>query len=59
MVKNPTTVPQTDRQAWCQAIVDKASGVKGVTAFTVSVSHSYEWKYFASSVGSYIEQAER
>src|SRR4029450_9156456 len=23
---------------------------------TVSVSHNYEWKYFASSLGSYIEQ---
>ena len=56
MVKNPTTVPQSERQAWCQALVDKASAVKGLTAFTVSVNHSYEWKYFASSIGSYIEQ---
>jgi TldD protein len=56
MLKNPTTVSQTDRQAWCQAIVDKASAVKGLTAFNVSVNHNYEWKYFASSIGSYIEQ---
>jgi TldD protein len=56
MVKDPTTVPQSDKQAWVQAIVDKASKVTGVTTVSASVSHSYEWKYFASSEGSYIEQ---
>jgi TldD protein len=56
MAKDPRTVPQSERQAWVQAIVDKASGVKGVTAVNVSVNHGYEWRYFASSEGSYIEQ---
>jgi TldD protein len=56
MVKNPSTVSQTDKQAWAQAIVDKAKGVTGVTAVMASATHGYEWRYFASSEGSYIEQ---
>jgi TldD protein len=54
--KDPTKVSQTDKQAWAQAIVDKASKVQGVTNVTASLQHSYEWKYFASSEGSYLEQ---
>ncbi|MBM4194879.1 MAG: TldD/PmbA family protein, partial [Gemmatimonadetes bacterium] len=56
MVKHPTSVSQADKQAWAQAIVDKAKGVQGVTAINVSANHSYEWRYFASSEGSFIEQ---
>jgi TldD protein len=56
MVKDPRNVSATDKQAWAQAIVDKASKVAGVTAVNVSASHGYEWRYFASSEGSYIEQ---
>jgi TldD protein len=56
MVKPPLSVSQTDKQAWAQAIVDKAKGVAGVTAINVSANHGYEWRYFASSEGSYIEQ---
>ena len=56
MKKHPTSVSQTDKQNWAQAIVDKASKVQGVTAVNVSANHSYEWRYFASSEGSYIEQ---
>jgi TldD protein len=56
MTKPPLSVSQTDKQTWAQAIVDKAKDVKGVTAVTVSANHGYEWKYFASSEGSYIEQ---
>ncbi len=56
MEKHPTSVSVTDKQAWAQAIVDKASTVKGVTGVNVSATHSYEWRYFASSEGSYIEQ---
>ncbi len=56
MVKPPLSVSQTDKQAWAQAIVDKAKGVAGVTAVSVSANHAYEWRYFASSEGSYIEQ---
>jgi TldD protein len=56
MQKSPFSVSQTDKQAWAQSIVDKAKGVAGVTAVNVSANHGYEWRYFASSVGSYIEQ---
>jgi TldD protein len=56
VVKHPTSVSQTDKQKWAQAIVDKASAVKGVTAVNVAATHGYEWRYFASSEGSYIEQ---
>jgi TldD protein len=56
MTKPPLSVSQTDKQAWVQAVVDKASKVQGVTAVNVAVSHGYEWRYFASSEGSYIEQ---
>ncbi len=56
MIKHPDSVSQDDKQAWAQAIADKAAAVKGVTAVTVSCNHAYEWRYFASSEGSYIEQ---
>ena len=56
MVKHPSSVSATDKQAWAQAVVDKASKVVGVTAVNVAVNHGYEWRYFASSEGSYIEQ---
>jgi len=56
MKKHPTSVSQTDKQAWAQSIVDKAKDVKGVTAVNISANHGYEWRYFASSEGSYIEQ---
>ncbi len=56
MVKNPLDVSDTDRQAWAQAIVDRASDVPGVTRVQVTARVSYEWRYFASTEGSYIEQ---
>ncbi len=56
MQKHPSSVSETDKNAWAQAIVDKARAVKGVTSVNVSATHSYEWRYFASSEGSYIEQ---
>ena len=56
MLKDPRTVSQTDKQAWAQRIVDKASKVQGVTGVNVSINTNYEWRYFASSEGSYIEQ---
>lgn len=56
MEKHPTSVSETDKQKWAQAIVDKASAVQGVTAVNVNATHSYEWRYFASTEGSYIEQ---
>jgi TldD protein len=54
--KHPTSVSEVDKQKWAQSIVDRASAVKGVTAVNVSATHGYEWRYFASSEGSYIEQ---
>ncbi len=56
MAKHPMSVSQTDKQAWAQAVADKASAVQGVTAVNVSAQCSYEWRYFASSEGSFIEQ---
>jgi len=56
MTKPPLSVSQTDKEAWANAIVDKAKAVAGVTAVNVSANHGYEWRYFASSEGSYIEQ---
>jgi TldD protein len=54
--KEPSTVSQDDKQAFVQKVVDAASKVKGVTSVTASVQITNEWKYFASSEGSYIEQ---
>ncbi len=56
MKKHPDSVSETDKQKWAQAIVDKASTVKGVTAVNVSANCAYEWRYYASTEGSYIEQ---
>jgi TldD protein len=56
MSKHPMSVSQTDKQAWAQAVVDKASAVQGVTGVNVSATCNYEWRYFASSQGSFIEQ---
>ena len=56
LLKNPADVSATDKEAWAQAIVDKASKVQGVTSVNVSCNCSYEWRYFASSEGSFIEQ---
>jgi TldD protein len=56
MTKPPTSVSREDKQAWAQAIVDRAKGVSGVTAVNVTANHNYEWRYFASSEGSYLEQ---
>jgi TldD protein len=56
MTKHPTSVSQTDKQNWAQAIVDKASSVQGVTSVNVQANHGYEWRYLATSEGSYIEQ---
>src|SRR5262249_57431933 len=54
--KDPGTVAQEEKQAFVQKIVDTASKIKGVSSVTASVQINNEWKYFASSEGSYIEQ---
>jgi TldD protein len=56
VAKDPRQVSQTDRQAFVQAIVDAAAKNKDVVTATASVNTVSEWKYFASSEGSYIEQ---
>lgn len=53
---DPLTVSQTDRQNWAQAIVDRASAVEGVIRVQAAARIQYEWRYFASTEGSYIEQ---
>jgi TldD protein len=56
MDRDPRDVSAGDREAWAQAIVDRASQVKGVVSVNVSANTSYDWRYFASTEGSYIEQ---
>jgi TldD protein len=54
--KDPTTVTQDEKQAFVQKVVDAVVKNKGVSNVTVSVGVTNEWKYFASTEGSYIEQ---
>jgi TldD protein len=56
MKKDPRQVSQEDKQAFVQKIVDIVTKTKEVTNVNVSVSLEHEWKYFASTEGSYIEQ---
>jgi TldD protein len=56
MNTDPSTVSSEDKQAFVQKVVDAALKVKGVSSVTCSVGVNNEWKYFASSEGSYIEQ---
>ena len=56
MKKDPTAVPQDEKQAFVQKVVDAAVKSKSVSSVTASVGVTNEWKYFASSEGSYIEQ---
>jgi TldD protein len=55
-VKDPRTMSQDDKQAFVQKVVDAVVKTKEVTNVNVSVQLEHEWKYFASSEGSYIEQ---
>ncbi|HKB11352.1 MAG TPA: TldD/PmbA family protein, partial [Vicinamibacterales bacterium] len=54
--KDPTAVPQDEKQAFVQKVVDAVVKTKGVSSVTASIGITNEWKYFASSEGSYIEQ---
>ena len=57
MKKDPDDGLADDKQACVQKVVDKASKIKDVTSGQrLGATHSYEWSYFASSEGSYIEQ---
>jgi TldD protein len=54
--KNPDDVPREAKQDFVQKVVDAVLKNKDVQSVNASVQVSYEWKYFASSEGSYIEQ---
>jgi len=54
--KDPTTVSQDEKQAFVQKVVEAVVKNKGVSSVTASVGVTNEWKYFASTEGSYIEQ---
>jgi TldD protein len=56
MQKDPTAVSQETKQALVQQVVDIAVKNKEVLTVNASVQLEAEWKYFASSEGSYIEQ---
>jgi TldD protein len=56
MKKDPTSVSQEEKQALVQKVVDLAVQNKDVLSVNASVQLEAEWKYFASSEGSYIEQ---
>ncbi len=56
MQKDPATVSQEEKQALVQKVVDVVVKTKEVTNVNASVQLEHEWKYFASSEGSYIEQ---
>ncbi len=47
--KDPRTVPQDEKQAYVQKIVDAVVKTKEVTNVNASVQLEHEWKYFASS----------
>jgi TldD protein len=56
MQKDPAAVSQETKQALVQQVVDIAVKTKDVLSVSASVQLEAEWKYFASSEGSYIEQ---
>ncbi len=56
MAVDPTTMSQDAKQQALQSIVDLAVKSSGVVAANASASFNTEWKYLATSEGSYIEQ---
>jgi TldD protein len=56
MKKDPASVPQDEKQALVQKVVDAAVKNKDVSNVNASIGVVNEWKYFASTEGSYIEQ---
>src|SRR4029079_19797410 len=54
--KDPDSIAREAKQDFVQKVVDTVVKNKGVQSVNVSVNISYEWKYFASSEGTYIEQ---
>jgi TldD protein len=56
MKKDPSTVSTEEKQAYVQKVVDLVVKNKDVSNVTASVGVNSEWRYFASTEGSYIEQ---
>ncbi len=56
MQTDPRKMTDDDKRRALQAVVDAAIKHKDVVSATASANFSGEWKYFASSEGSYIEQ---
>ncbi len=56
IVKNPDSIPREAKQDFVQTVVDAVLKNKEVQSVNASVQINYEWKYFGSSEGSYIEQ---
>src|SRR3954469_17841456 len=56
MKKDPATVSADDKQAYVQKVVDAVMKNKDVSNVNASVGVTNEWRYFASTEGSYIEQ---
>jgi TldD protein len=54
--KSPDSISRDDKQALAQKVVDIALKTKDVTNVSASIQIEHEWKYFASSEGSSIEQ---
>ncbi len=56
MAQDPRDIPQETKQALVQKVVDIAVKTKEVTNVNASIQLEHEWKYLATSEGSYIEQ---
>jgi TldD protein len=56
VTKDPSKISESEREALVQKVVDTVVKTKEVTNVNASVNLEHEWKYFASSEGSYIEQ---
>jgi len=56
IVKNPDTIPREAKQDYVQKVVDAVLKNKDVQSVNAAIQINYEWKYFASSEGSYLEQ---
>jgi TldD protein len=56
VTRNPDAVSRETKQDFVQKVVDAVLKNKDVQSVVAAVQVNYEWKYFASSEGSYIEQ---
>jgi TldD protein len=54
--KDPAAISTEEKQAYVQKVVDAVVKNTGVSNVTAAVGVTNEWRYFASSEGSYIEQ---